>query len=318
MKLRGINFGPVLGASGVQSFFGEGYPFHKVTNPFGLFGDLFKGVTFVAKTTTLNKREGNMPLKKDGITPREMKPDCIRVNFPEGVVLNSVGLSGPGAEALFEDGRWQERTEPFFLSFMSLGSTAEERLEDLKSFLILLRKYMPLFKAPIGLQKNELCPNVGQKISWSELIDESRIGLEMAAELNIPLMPKLNVLTPIEVAHAISESKYCDALCISNTIPWGELPERIDWEGLFGGKTSPLAHFGGGGLSGKPLLPIVCDWVKEARYAGIKKPINAGGGILCPDNVNVLHKADSISLGVITMLRWWRMQKTIKRAHELF
>ena len=45
MKLKGIPFGNVFGASGVQGFFGEGYWFHPYLKPFGLdFGD----ATFVA------------------------------------------------------------------------------------------------------------------------------------------------------------------------------------------------------------------------------------------------------------------------------
>jgi len=204
---------------------------------------------------------------------------------------------------------------------MSVKETVEERLEELKGYLFLLKKYLPLFKASIGLQKNETCPNVNKReTNWGEMIYEIKVGLEMIGELNIPVIPKLNVLTPIEVAKEISESEHCDALCVSNTIPWGKLPERIDWEGLFGSKTSPLARFGGGGYSGAGLLPLVCDWIKEARYAGIKKHINVGGGILRPDDVNVIHKVggNSISLGSIRILRWRRMPATIKRSYELF
>lgn len=35
MILRGINFGPVLGASGVQGFFGEKYLHQKLSGPLG-------------------------------------------------------------------------------------------------------------------------------------------------------------------------------------------------------------------------------------------------------------------------------------------
>ena len=111
MRLREINFGPVLDGSGVEGFFGEGYWFHKFLRPLGLN---FNGCAFVAKTATLKPRKGNMPLKDDGITPKELKPKCVKVKLFKGVALNAVGLSGPGAIALFEDGRWQKRTRPFF------------------------------------------------------------------------------------------------------------------------------------------------------------------------------------------------------------
>src|SRR3989338_5663965 len=105
MVLRGIDFRHILGGSGTQGFFGEGYPFHKILKPLGLN---FEGSTFVAKTTTLRSRKGNLPLKEDGITPAEFFPECIKVYFCKGIVLNAVGLSGPGAKFLFEDGRWQK------------------------------------------------------------------------------------------------------------------------------------------------------------------------------------------------------------------
>ncbi|MEK7078406.1 MAG: hypothetical protein AAB911_02450, partial [Patescibacteria group bacterium] len=111
----------------------------------------------------------------------------------------------------------------------------------------------------------------------------------------------------------IANHSACDAICISNTIPWGQLPDRIDWEGLFGSKISPLAHLGGGGLSGKPLLPLVIDWITKARRVGLRKHINAGGGILSiKDGMKVfMAGADSISLGSIAFLRPWRVEGII-------
>lgn len=74
MILRGIDFGPVLDASGVRNFDKKGYPFHPL---FYLFGLRFGGSSFVTKTTTLLARQGNMSLKKDGVTPKEWVPKCI-------------------------------------------------------------------------------------------------------------------------------------------------------------------------------------------------------------------------------------------------
>ena len=120
MILRGIDFGCVHGASGVQGFFGEGYWFHKVP----IIGPNFNGMTFVAKTTTLNAREGNMPLKSD-YTPRDMFPKCVVVKPLSGVVLNAVGLSGPGAKALLDTGLWQRRSKkPFFISFIKWDTSS--------------------------------------------------------------------------------------------------------------------------------------------------------------------------------------------------
>ncbi len=308
MRLKNIDFGKVTGASGVQNFFGEGYWFHRYLKPFGLD---FSGATFVAKTTTLHPRIGNMPLNDD-YAPKERVPPCVFVRPWKGIALNSVGLSGPGAQALFETNRWQERRNPFFISFMSVAETPHERTEELRDFVDLFFRYLPEFHAPVGLQINYSCPNVG--LHTEMLVNEVSEGLTIASALGIPLMPKFNVVLPVRVALKVSRHEACDAICVSNTIPWGQLPDRIDWKGLFGSLTSPLAHLGGGGLSGKPLLPLLLEWLEDARVAGIKKPINAGGGILSfQDARSVFHYgASSIFLGSIAFLRPWRVNGIIR------
>lgn len=322
MILRDVDFGSIFGASGTQGFFSEEeYWWHGFLKLLGLLN--FDGCTFVAKTTTLEKNEGNMPLKEDGITPRDWFPKCIKV-YPfrgGGMVLNAVGLSGPGAKALFENGRWQKRLDPFFISFMSVANTPEERIDELKSFVEMFAHHLFGFNAPVGLQINYSCPNVG--LDESNLIDEVLKGLEIADALEIPLMPKFSIVTPVEEVKKICDSPYCDAICVSNTVPWRKLPDKIDWEGLFGTNKSPLAKFGGGGLSGKPLFDPLVDWIFQARKAGIKKPINAGGGILHPCDVDILFrvlvdKNSSVSIGSVAILRPWRVEKIIMKAYKIF
>jgi dihydroorotate dehydrogenase len=316
MILRGINFGPVLDASGVRNFFGDGYWYHKVPWP---VGPRFKGSTFVAKTTTYNFKRGNMPLVPGKTTPREWKPRCIRVYFRKGMVLNAVGLSGPGAKVLLETGKWQEREDPFFLSFMSTGDTPTDRLGDLTKFVIILKKHLPAFKAKkqLGLQINFSCPNVG--IDPMHLVDEVMEALNVADDLDIPLMPKFNVMADPKAIVRISRHGACDAICMSNSIPWNALTDKEKME-LFGTTTSPLADVdpNGGGLSGAPLLPRVEKWILDAIRAGLRTPINAGGGILGPRDAIRLFNAGaaSVALGSIAMLRPWRVQRTINHAHQ--
>lgn len=314
MRLRDVEFGAVWDASGVRSFFGEGYRHHRYLRPFGL---RFDGATFVAKTTTLDARAGNMPLRNDGITPAAWKPRCIVVQPWHGIVLNAVGLSGPGAAALLALNRWQQRTTPFVLSFMSVAATVEARWRELDSFVHLLAARLPSFRAPVALQMNFSCPNVG--VRHTQVVEEVHVALGIAAKLKIPLIPKLSVETTIAAAHEIANHPLCDALCVSNTIPFGHLPNRIRWQRYFGYRPSPLHEFGGGALSGRPLLPLVAEWVHAARAHGIQKPINAGGGILAPRDVDVLHMAgaSSVFLGSIAILRPWRIAKTIAYANRL-
>ena len=73
MKLRSIDFGHVMDASGVRGWFGDGYPFHRLVVPFGL---KFTGSTFVAKTTTLEPHQGNITTRSDG--PNTAHPTALR------------------------------------------------------------------------------------------------------------------------------------------------------------------------------------------------------------------------------------------------
>lgn len=312
MYLRGIDFGHTLGASGVQGFFGEGYWFHKLWKPFGLD---FANMTFVSKTTTLLSHKGNMPLTRH-FTPRNPFPRCIKTQVFRGQMLNSVGLSNPGLGALLGTGRWQKRTKPFFISIMSLADTPKRRLEELRIMVEMIGFCKDDFSAPFGLQINLSCPNTGH--DPSELIAESEKILEIASILDVPLMPKYSIASaPIHAILELNDHPYCDAICVSNTLPFGW--EGVDWKRVWGTTSSPLKKLGGGGLSGKHLCPLVCTWIQTLRNVGFTKPINGGGGILSYQNVNRYYSvgASSIFLGSIALLRPSHVDTTIDYANNL-
>lgn len=297
MKLRGVDFGNVLGASGVQGFFGEGYWFHKVLSPFGLN---FAGMTFVAKTATLLPRKGNMPLTRY-YTPRQLFPRCIKTKPLRGVILNSVGLSNPGIGALLGTDEWQKRKKPFLLSIMSLADSPKKRLEELRIMVDTIGFAKDCFSTPFGLQVNLSCPNTEH--DPHKLIDESAKMLEIASMLGVPTMPKYSIASaPIRAVLELNNHSGCDAICVSNTLPFGW--EGIDWKKVWGSKTSPLAHLGGGGLSGKALRPLVCEYIARLRDAGFTKPINGGGGIMCPEDVVHYHMAGASSIFLGTVIAY--------------
>ncbi|PIR92569.1 hypothetical protein COU01_00975 [Candidatus Falkowbacteria bacterium CG10_big_fil_rev_8_21_14_0_10_44_15] len=366
--IEGIDFGPIWGASGVQGFFGEGYWFHKPFMKLGLLS--FDGMTFVAKTTTLNFRKGNMPLRfmrglrlnNDGtladgqhivirtprdVMPQQRLPDCVYCDAKNEVAINAVGLSGPGAGSLLDTGFWQERTEPFWLSFMSVAPTAKQRFEELQAFVDMFNAFLhglqfathaaktpqspgvasisqvKKFQAPVGLQINFSCPNVG--LNPTELIDEIHQALACAAALGIPLAPKINLLTPPEVAKKICEHASCDALCVTNTIPWKDAWPTLQYDmEKIGLNKSPLEKYGGGGISGACLRGKLLFWLRDARQTGITKHINAGGGITRAEHVDEFKNlADSVSTGSAGMfackrLQPGRVQDIIRRAHKIF
>lgn len=316
LTLRGVQFPRVFQMSGATGFFGEGYPFHHYAKMVGMN---WADTVFVAKTTTLEGRGGNMPMQEDGITPKEWKPKCIVVKPFKGVTLNAVGLSGPGLVALLDKGQWQKRKDPFWISFMSVAKTGAERAQELSAAVRILKERKKEFSAPWGFQQNFSCPNVG--LDTHELLQEVRIALNITEELAVPLMPKFDLRILPQVARDITQHPTCDAIHVSNALPWGSLPDEINWKKLFGSGTSPLAEYGGGGLSGKPLLPLLIKWLAQTRRSRmISKPIVAGGGVLSAHDAEAVVKlgADAIALGTIGILRPWRMKETIRRSYKLY
>lgn len=303
MRLKSTNFGLVWDASGARGFHGEGYPYHKYFKHLGLD---FTSSTFVAKTVTLNPRLGNLPYR-----------NCIVVKPVKGVALNAVGLPNLGARAHLDTGLWQNWTEPFFVSFSPVAETTNGRIGETKEFVEIFCKYLKGFKSPVGLQVNLSCPNTGSKI-YDDFVWEANQILNTVGRLGIPIILKFNIVIHPGIVYQIGLNPNCDGICISNSIPFGQLPELINWKGLFGDK-SPLAHLKGGGLSGTLLLPLVASWIKNIRQWGFKKYINAGGGVLCTRDADKLFLAgaNSIFLGSIAFLRPWRIKKVIETFNNL-
>ncbi len=318
MKLKGIDFSYAMNAAGARNIFGGGYWYHKLLWPFGL---RYRGSTFVAKTITLNENKGHMPLKEDGFTPLELYPPCIRLIPGACSVVNSVGLSNFGLDFYLNKGCWQRRSKPWFLSFMALGETKKDRLQQTAEFTDRLQARLHEFQTPLGLEMNISCPNVDVHFPPELLIEETWEALDIAKSLMIPIVVKMNATVPVAVAKAIADHPACDAICMSSSIPWKQLSAvGLDPERLFGSTTSPVAHIDpkGGGLSGRYLLPIVCDWIKRAREIGFTKPIVGCGGIMHWRDAKRMFDAgaDAIQLGSVSLERFWRVQGIIRFANR--
>lgn len=317
MELRGIEFGNVFAASGTLNFFGDGWWYHQ---PYRLLFPGFKDLgkcTFISKTTTWNPRAGNMPLKKN-LQPKALLPDCIKLYPFKGIALNAVGLSGPGAEVLFATGKWQEIDKPFFISFMAIGETRHDRWLELENFINLFKKEWPNFKTNVGIQVNLSCPNTGHSLSALE--SETISILTRLSVLHVPIDLKVNALFDTRILKIAVEHKLCDAITVSNTIPFGDAKSEIDWDKLFPKGYSPLKKYGGGGLSGKDILELVLQKIRLLRLSGINIPIKGGGGIMHSDDVDKMKEAgaNAIEFATVAMLRPWRVKKIIKRANEIF
>jgi len=318
MKLRDLDLGIILNASGLRGFSGEGYWFHKPLQQLKILS--FDDTTFVAKTVTLLKNEGNLSLEGDS-SPKPWFPNCIKVNPLRDTVLNAVGLSNFGLGYYLGDGQWQERTEPFMISVASTAETFKERKSEYEIMALMIHANLAKFKSKFGIQINVSCKNSKnghQSLSTSDLIQESCAALDAFSILDLPLMLKFSIAnTAFDVMLEIQKHSKCDAICISNTVPFGW--RKIDWKKAWGTKKSPLEDLGGGALSGRILAPLVCEYINHLRDNGFNKPINGGGGIFGPKEVHMYHQAgvSSIFIGSVVMLHPWRTQTIVKTANSL-
>lgn len=322
-----IAFSPIFCAPGSLGFFGEGYPWHRFAK---LAGMTFEGATFVAKTATLKPLVGNMPLKPDGLTPKELKPKCIEVYPASGHVLNAVGLSNVGFWKLFHEARWQERREPFMLSFMPKGDSIEEKVKECRGFVHdflfqFFNRPHGCFAADFAIQVNFACPNTGaDPASFIQEVDEILESMQELRAAGIPLVCNFNALVPVRAL--LDAEHLCDAFWIANTIPWGT--PGIDWKEFSVGMdskgfVSPLRARGipaDGGLSGPYCLKFTLEKLDEAKAKGVNRPIIAGNGIQNPDDVDLLRLAgaSAVAIGSVALVRPWRTRAIIARAHDLW
>lgn len=303
-------------SSGVRGIAGEGYPHHRVF-PWTLAD--FTGANLVTKTVTLKARDGNLPLKPDGMTPKEIFPKCI-IPYPKtGDVLNAVSLSNKGIAWYLAS--MQRMTRPFVLSFMSTSATLELRLAEWREFLIVVQTQKPNFAAPFVIELNVSCPNTGH--DTNDLAQEVEEFLSVS-KLQTPIIVNINLMVSPETAARISQHEKCSAISQSNSIPYGQFPDKIDWNARFKSAESPLVKrgFGPGGYSGPLALPILKDWLIAARYK-IKKPLIAGGGIQSVEDADQVMRLGypslmGVKIGVVAIVRPWRVPSIIRHVNAYY
>lgn len=297
-------FGRAYLASGVKNIDGRGYWYDKFLK--FIPGHNFEGSTLIAKTVTLDHRDGNLPLKSN-LQPKDFFPKCVKIYPFSGSIMNAVGVSNPGLCSVLKMGIWQKITKPFLISIIPVRKTHEERLREMHTIVRILSHHIDEFEVPVGIQFNVSCPNVGRK----EYIKEISEYLDILNIIDLQIDLKVSVLFPVEQINSLS-CKY-DIITCSNTIPYGRFSDEIDWS-----KYTGLEEFGGGGLSGNPLLPFVVDWIKKFRNLNTKTPIKASGGMMSVKAVDkvVDAGAQAIEIGTVKLLRPWRVKNIIKRMEK--
>ncbi len=315
-----VEFGYAFNAPGARGFFCENeYWYSWLWKLF--LGYTWGGCSFVAKTMTLEPNVGNTPLRPD-LHPKEWLPRSIKAYPKSGHIVNTVGLTNPGMDALLKKGVWQRRTDPIMLSFMPKGDFSSDMVLQAEEFVRRFQPHLGHFKGPVALHVNFACPNTG--IDPATLYGMIGAVLQALRYLGIPLIVNLNALVPVKVLTTVEH--LADAFWIANAIPWGSTPE-IDWGYLEQGGLSalprrfdedPVTSTKKGGLSGPMCFHLTREKAREAREAGIRIPIIAGNGIQDAANVAELWHAGAsgIAIGTVALLRPWRMREIIRAADE--
>lgn len=320
LTLRGVNYGATFCAVGARGFVGEGYPFHKLWCWFGMD---WTGTAFAGKTMTLNYREGNMPLREDGMTPKEWFPKCIWASpWNGGEMINQVGLSNFGIEFYLRRKPFWHFLEPFMTSVMLMEDTKEKRRAELSALAHCLRDRMEV-RVPWALQINFACPNTEHALD--ELQAEMPALVAFAREVlpDVPIIVNVNALMPTSIL--VETSKYVDALWIGNAILFGS--RGVGWkrfgEDAKGNPQSPLTRHNSawkGGLSSNHCFYLSIAKLIDVRQARVTIPIVIGNGIRCENDLREAKGfgADAVFMGSVAVVRPWRMRKLINYSNHLF
>jgi dihydroorotate dehydrogenase (NAD+) catalytic subunit len=268
-----------LTGSGALGFDGRGWWWEYPLRWLGLLNP--HDFAVVVKTLTLRPRKGNL---------RWYAPwRCVRL-IPGGTV-NAVGLTNPGIE-------WWIRTSYPRMQRMELQIIVSLYAESVEEAHQLARLLAPLRITAIEL--NASCPNVPHESTVSHVVQMAQ-ALQAAGH---PLIVKVGYDQPyVELAQALEG--IADAIHAINAVPWHLVfPERV----------SPLAHLGGGAVSGEPIRPFVREAVGKLRRA-THLPIIAGGGIYTLRDLEELWAlgARAFSIGTLFLRAPWRPNQLVRQ-----
>ncbi len=268
-----------LTGSGALGFDGRGWWWEYPLRWLGLLNP--HDFAVVVKTLTLHPRKGNL---------RWYAPwRCVRL-IPGGTV-NAVGLTNPGVE-------WWLRTCYPRMQRMGLQTIVSVYVESVDEACQFARLLAPLRIAAIEL--NASCPNVPHDAAIAHVVQIAQ-ALQAAGH---PLIVKVGYDQPyVELAQALEGM--ADAIHAINAVPWHLVfPERA----------SPLAHLGGGAVSGMPIRPFVREAVGRLRRA-TRLPIIAGGGIYTLRDLEELWTlgARAFSIGTLFLRAPWRPNQLVRQ-----
>ncbi len=271
-------------ASGALAFDGEGWFWEKPLKWLGLLDPTL--FTVVIKTLTFKPREGNL---------RWYNPfRCIRL-IRKGLrvegTLNSVGLTNKGY--LW----WCHEVGPNVSKKMSLvGSIFCEDPEEVLEMCLALNPF-----DFVAIELNASCPNTESGVleNTEKIVDCCKKAKDYS---RFPLILKLSVIHDVE--RIIPEVEGIIEAVSINSVPWNI---------VYPHKKSPLAHLGGGGVSGKVASPYTWDFVEMLAYK-FSVPV-IGPSVWDFKDIQGLRDlgAEAISFGSVFLPYPWRPTLFVRR-----
>lgn len=164
-----------------------------------------------------------------------------------------------------------------------------------------------------------LCPVFDEASSYDE--DAARVSTiaKTIKDAGIRVAVECSVITPPDLAADIFEKGECDAVIVSEFIPW----ESVGVEArdvFFRTRVSPYDSPQGGMVSGKYVIPLAAEWIRAVRRR-LPRAYIAAGGALRPRDVESLRDAGASALysGVAApRLRPWNMSRVRQAALRFF
>lgn len=267
-------------ASGALGYDGWGWPWEKPLRWLGLLDPRF--FVNVMKTLTLPARRGNL---------RWYKPlGCIRPM--RGGAVNAVGLTNPGPDW------WLRKIGPKVDAKKNrlVGSIFGEPA----SLKIMARMLNDVDL--VALELNASCPNTNSGRHLSNAIGVVE-AVEIVREFSChPIILKLSVAhNACAIAPAVEGA--VEAISI-NSVPWDiAFPDR----------KSPLAKYGGGGVSGK--IAQKFTWTMVEQLVKLTSVPVIGPSVWNFDDINALRQlgAKAVSFGSVFLCHPWRPTLFVRR-----
>jgi len=282
-----------MAASGALKFDGHGWPWEQPFRWVGLIDPTL--FTIVIKTLTRQPRKGNL---------RMYKPwGCVRL-LPGGGAVNSVGLTNPGIDW------WCRSVGPRVSAFAKasadrqglgyslVGSIIADSTQEWVEMAQMLNPF-----ALKALELNLSCPNTTDHKVLSEHSDKlAEMVRAVKAVSKFPLIAKLSVVHPYQELVGKLEG-LVEAVSI-NTIPWTR---------IYPDKVSPIAHLGGGGVSGKLAQPMLWTMAREMALASTIPVI--GSSVWEYEDVQKVFDlgCKAVSFGSVFMPYPWRPTQFVRR-----